>query len=99
VRQGTSFPYAPQAVASGGRPLAECALVLYTSQISTGPEARKVIVTGDGHLKIITSDGPDQGRRRLTWRHLIEALGTPEYMARAIQGERGDPAATLLWES
>ena len=32
-----------------------------------------------------------RGARRLTWRHLSESLGTPDYMSpEQIQGERGD---------
>jgi serine/threonine-protein kinase len=32
-----------------------------------------------------------EGARRLTWKHLSESLGTPDYMSpEQIQGERGD---------
>jgi serine/threonine-protein kinase len=56
-----------------------------------------VIVTGDGHLKIIDfGTALLRGARRLTWRHLTEALGTPDYMSpEQIQGERGDPRSDI----
>src|SRR5256714_8829940 len=52
---------------------------------------------GDGHLKIIDfGTALLTGARRLTWRHLTEALGTPDYMSpEQIQGERGDPRSDI----
>ncbi|HEU5002129.1 MAG TPA: serine/threonine-protein kinase [Actinomycetota bacterium] len=56
-----------------------------------------LIVTRDGHLKIIDfGTALLEGARRLTWRHLTEALGTPDYMSpEQIQGERGDQRSDL----
>ena len=56
-----------------------------------------IMVTGDGHLKIIDfGTALLEGARRLTWRHLTEALGTPDYMSpEQIQGERGDQRSDL----
>ena len=56
-----------------------------------------LIVTKDGHLKIIDfGTALLTGARRLTWRHLTEALGTPDYMSpEQIQGERGDPRSDI----
>jgi serine/threonine-protein kinase len=56
-----------------------------------------IIVTNDGHLKIIDfGTALLAGARRLTWRHLTEALGTPDYMSpEQIQGERGDARSDL----
>jgi serine/threonine-protein kinase len=51
-----------------------------------------IIVTKDGDLKIIDfGTALLDGAKRLTWRHLSESLGTPDYMSpEQIQGERGD---------
>jgi len=56
-----------------------------------------VIVTNDGHLKVIDfGTALLEGARRLTWRHLTEALGTPDYMSpEQIQGERGDQRSDI----
>jgi serine/threonine-protein kinase len=51
-----------------------------------------VLVTPDDHL-VITDFGTArmEGARRLTWKHLSETLGTPDYMSpEQVQGERGD---------
>ena len=51
-----------------------------------------VLVAADGTLKIADfGTALIRGARRLTWRHLSESLGTPDYMSpEQIQGERGD---------
>lgn len=56
-----------------------------------------IIVARDGRLKIIDfGTALLEGARRLTWRHLTEALGTPDYMSpEQIQGERGDQRSDL----
>lgn len=56
-----------------------------------------IMVTGTGQLKIIDfGTALLEGARRLTWRHLTEALGTPDYMSpEQIQGERGDQRSDL----
>src|SRR6266571_5299040 len=86
-----------QAVA-WGRELAEALAYLHQHKIvhrDLKPE--NVIVTNDGHLKIIDfGTALLAGARRLTWRHLTEALGTPDYMSpEQIQGERGDPRSDI----
>src|SRR5437588_8043930 len=87
----------PQAV-QWGTELAEALAYLHHHKIvhrDLKPE--NVIVTGDGHLKIIDfGTALLRGARRLTWRHLTEALGTPDYMSpEQIQGERGDPRSDI----
>jgi serine/threonine-protein kinase len=51
-----------------------------------------VIVTADGTAKIIDFGiALMEGARRMTWRYLTNAAGTPAYMApEQIQGKRGD---------
>jgi serine/threonine-protein kinase len=51
-----------------------------------------IIVTTSGDLKIIDfGTALLDGAKRLTWRHLSESLGTPDYMSpEQIQGDRGD---------
>jgi serine/threonine-protein kinase len=87
----------PQAM-QWGTELAEALSYLHQHNIvhrDLKPE--NVIVTDDGHLKIIDfGTALLRGARRLTWRHLTEALGTPDYMSpEQIQGERGDPRSDL----
>jgi serine/threonine-protein kinase len=51
-----------------------------------------ILVSSDGTLKIGDfGTAMMTGARRLTWRHLSESLGTPDYMSpEQIQGDRGD---------
>src|SRR6266550_4521765 len=81
-----------------GTELAEALSYLHQHRIvhrDLKPE--NIIVTADGHLKIIDfGTALLTGARRLTWRHLTEALGTPDYMSpEQIQGERGDPRSDI----
>jgi serine/threonine-protein kinase len=50
-----------------------------------------ILVAADGTLKIADfGTAMMAGARRLTWRHLSEGLGTPDYMSpEQVQGERG----------
>jgi serine/threonine protein kinase len=51
-----------------------------------------ILVDAAGHLKVADfGTALLDGARRLTWKHLSEGLGTPDYMSpEQIQGERGD---------
>jgi serine/threonine protein kinase len=51
-----------------------------------------VLVADGGRLKISDfGTARLDGARRLTWKHLSESLGTPDYMSpEQVQGERGD---------
>jgi serine/threonine-protein kinase len=56
-----------------------------------------VLVTPDDRL-VITDFGTArlEGARRLTWKHLSEILGTPDYMSpEQVQGERGDDRSDI----
>ncbi len=56
-----------------------------------------ILVTPDDRL-VIGDFGTAQltGARRLTWKHLSESLGTPDYMSpEQVQGERGDARSDL----
>jgi eukaryotic-like serine/threonine-protein kinase len=76
-----------------GRQLADTLAYLHAQGIvhrDLKPE--NVLVTADDRLKI-ADFGTAQltGARRLTWKHLSESLGTPDYMSpEQVQGERGD---------
>ncbi|MBV8160649.1 MAG: serine/threonine protein kinase [Acidimicrobiia bacterium] len=81
-----------------GRRLAEALAYLHSQGIvhrDLKPE--NILVTGDDHLKIADfGTALLAGARRLTWRHLSESLGTPDYMSpEQIQGERGDPRSDI----
>ena len=56
-----------------------------------------LIIGSDGDLKVIDfGTALLEGSRRLTWRHLSESLGTPDYMSpEQIQGERGDSRSDI----
>jgi len=76
-----------------GRQLAGALAYLHTQGIvhrDLKPE--NVLVSEDGCLKIADfGTAMLEGARRLTWKHLSESLGTPDYMSpEQIQGERGD---------
>jgi serine/threonine protein kinase len=76
-----------------GRELADTLAYLHAQGIvhrDLKPE--NVLVTADDRLKV-ADFGTAQltGARRLTWKHLSESLGTPDYMSpEQVQGERGD---------
>jgi serine/threonine-protein kinase len=76
-----------------GRQLATALAYLHSHGIvhrDLKPE--NVLVTTDGRLKIADfGTAMITGARRLTWKHLSESLGTPDYMSpEQVQGERGD---------
>ncbi|HET7487093.1 MAG TPA: serine/threonine-protein kinase [Acidimicrobiales bacterium] len=81
-----------------GRQLAETLAYLHGQGIvhrDLKPE--NILVDQDGTLKVADfGTAMLRGARRLTWRHLSESLGTPDYMSpEQIQGERGDPRSDI----
>lgn len=56
-----------------------------------------VIVSDGGTLRLMDFGTASlEGTRRLTWRHLSESLGTPDYMSpEQIQGHRGDARSDI----
>jgi serine/threonine-protein kinase len=81
-----------------GRQLADALVYLHSHGIvhrDLKPE--NVLITADGTLRI-TDFGTAllDGAKRLTWRHLSESLGTPDYMSpEQIKGNRGDARSDI----
>jgi serine/threonine protein kinase len=92
LRAGPHMP-SVETVVDWGRQLADALAYLHKHGIvhrDLKPE--NVLVTHDGKLKIADfGTAMLEGARRLTWKHLSEGLGTPDYMSpEQIQGGRGD---------
>ncbi len=81
-----------------GRQLADALVYLHSHGIvhrDLKPE--NVLITAEGTLRI-TDFGTAllDGAKRLTWRHLSESLGTPDYMSpEQIKGNRGDARSDI----
>jgi serine/threonine-protein kinase len=81
-----------------GRQLADTLAYLHSHGIvhrDLKPE--NVLVTPENRL-VVNDFGTARlaGARRLTWKHLSEALGTPDYMSpEQVQGERGDARSDI----
>jgi serine/threonine-protein kinase len=97
LRHGAG-PLTIDQVVDWGRQLAETLAYLHGQGIvhrDLKPE--NVLVTPSGRLKV-ADFGTAQlaGARRLTWKHLSESLGTPDYMSpEQVQGERGDARSDI----
>jgi serine/threonine-protein kinase len=86
-------PLPIEQVIDWGRQLAEALAYLHSlGVVHRDLKPENVLVTPDNRL-VINDFGTARlaGARRLTWKHLSEALGTPDYMSpEQVQGERGD---------
>jgi serine/threonine-protein kinase len=81
-----------------GRQIANALAYLHSQGIvhrDLKPE--NILVSKDGRA-VVSDFGTAmmQGARRLTWRHLTESLGTPDYMSpEQVQGDRGDERSDI----
>jgi serine/threonine-protein kinase len=81
-----------------GRQLAEALAYLHDhGVVHRDLKPENVLVDADGQLKIADfGTALLLGARRLTWKHLSESLGTPDYMSpEQVQGERGDARSDI----
>jgi serine/threonine-protein kinase len=80
-------------VVDWGRQLATALAYLHShGVVHRDLKPENILVTSAGELKISDfGTAMLEGARRLTWKHLSESLGTPDYMSpEQIQGGRGD---------
>lgn len=81
-----------------GRQLARALAYLHShGVIHRDLKPENILIGADGTLKIVDfGTALLTGARRLTWRHLSDGVGTPDYMSpEQIQGERGDPRSDI----
>ena len=81
-----------------GRQLADALAYLHDhGVVHRDLKPENILVAPDGHLKIADfGTAMLDGAKRLTWKHLSESLGTPDYMSpEQIQGSRGDDRSDI----
>jgi len=81
-----------------GRQLADALAYLHHhGVVHRDLKPENILVTTDGQLKIADfGTAMLEGAKRLTWKHLSENLGTPDYMSpEQCQGERGDARSDI----
>jgi len=97
LRSGPS-PLPIETAVDWGRQLAEAIAYLHShGVVHRDLKPENVLVTTEGRLKIADfGTAMLEGARRLTWKHLSESLGTPDYMSpEQIQGSRGDDRSDI----
>jgi eukaryotic-like serine/threonine-protein kinase len=92
LRSGPDLIAVDQALDWGRQLAAAIAYLHHEGIVHRDLKPENVLVTRDGRLKIADfGTAMLEGARRLTWKHLSESLGTPDYMSpEQIQGGRGD---------
>ena len=98
VLRSGQVPLPVETIVDRGRQLAEAIAYLHKHGIvhrDLKPE--NILVSADGTLKIADfGTAMLEGARRLTWKHLSESLGTPDYMSpEQVQGGRGDERSDI----
>jgi serine/threonine-protein kinase len=91
-------PISVATVLDWGRQLASALSYLHEhGVVHRDLKPENILVSLDGQLKIADfGTAMAEGARRLTWKHLSESLGTPDYMSpEQIQGERGDARSDI----
>jgi serine/threonine-protein kinase len=87
-----------ETVIGWGRQLADALAYLHgVGVVHRDLKPENILVTPDDRL-VIADFGTAAlaGARRLTWKHLTEGLGTPDYMSpEQVQGERGDARSDI----
>jgi len=81
-----------------GRQLASALAYLHShGVVHRDLKPENILVTVDGQLKIADfGTAMLEGARRLTWKHLSDSLGTPDYMSpEQVQGLRGDARSDI----
>jgi len=81
-----------------GRQLADALAYLHHhGVVHRDLKPENILVAPDGRLKIADfGTAMLDGAKRLTWKHLSESLGTPDYMSpEQIQGSRGDDRSDI----
>jgi serine/threonine protein kinase len=77
-----------------------CSVLVYLHEqgiVHRDLKPENILVTGENQLKLIDfGTAMLEGAKRLTWKHLTEGLGTPNYMSpEQIQGDRGDERSDI----